>query len=78
MALSSTYSQPRIMKKLEESNLQLHLEKLKVDPSVDVSKGNTSVSRKYFRHTSSTIVNWTNWLLAVVCFNHKTPIMSQL
>ena len=78
MALSSTYSQPRIMKKLEESNLQLHLEKLKVDPSVDVSKGNTSVSRKYFRHTSSKIVNWTNWLLAVVCFNHKTPIMSQL
>lgn len=57
LALSSTYSQPRIMKKLEESNLQLHLEKLKVDPSVDVSKGNTSVSRKYFRHTSSTIVN---------------------
>lgn len=38
MALSSTYSQPRIMKKLGESNLQLHLEKLKVDPSVDVSK----------------------------------------
>ena len=41
------------MKKLEESNLQLHLEKLKVDPSVDMSKENTSVSRKYFRHTSS-------------------------
>lgn len=62
MALSSTYFQLRIMKKLEESNLQLHLEKLKVDPSVDMSKENTSVT----------------WLSAVVCFNNKTPIMSQL
>ena len=72
------YTKGVITTRSNRMKFRLHLEKLKVDLSVDImSKENTSVSRKYFRHTSS-ILNWTNWLSAVVCFNNKTPIMSQL